>query len=160
MMIEQMLEAKIVEAIRQDGVYYSRAWDVTEDGAVKGDEPASTGAVVSVNVSPRQMDSYSGGVEYVAAEFPVSISLAMSADADPTGAALIGLYERVASVVWDWVKDVDCVAETALTLTRDGVEVFTPGGVMQTSGSAPTYSSAARMWVCSLSFTVRGIIKE
>lgn len=160
MIVEKQLEQIITDAIREDGVYYCGPWQSCEDGMVKGDEPAHTGAVISVLVAPRRMDSYAGGIPEVVAEIPVEISCAMSTDCDPTGVDLLGLYERAAAKVWTWVRDCNCEVRTDLTVSHDGADVFVPGGVMQTSGTPPTYSAASRLWFWNIGFTIKGIIKE
>lgn len=165
MILEHRLERQIADAIRPDvdGLYVSRAWDIADAGNVKGDESADTGAVLAVTVSPRTMPDYGGGTNRVEADFQVSVACSVSADADPTGALLCDVWERVSAKVWEWVKDQTAEQDTELSVVDDedtGALVFSPGGVMYTGGQPPTFVRSANMWTWSLGFTVKGIINE
>lgn len=160
MILEQKLEQQIVDAVRADGldgVYYSGAWDEALAGDVKGDEGDAV-AVVSVTVSPRQMADYGGGVDFVEADIPVTISCSVGGDTDPTGTTLLALYTRAAEKVWSWVKCVTAEQDSDLTVVVDEDEIFSPGGVMQSSGKPPT--CVRGVWSWEISFVVKGIIKE
>lgn len=164
MILEQQLERQIIAAVKTDdeSVYYSGAWSQTETGDVKGAESSTTGAVVTVTVSPRVMDTYGGGVDEVAADFGVAINCAISADADPTGAQMLTLWQSVSSKVWSWVKNQTSEQTTELTVFDAPTNrvIFSPGGVMSNGGTAPTWVAQAHMWTWSISFTVKGIITE
>lgn len=163
MIIEKQLESQLIAALRSDGdgVYWSGAWSVADNGFVKGDESSDTGAVVAVTVQPRAMPDYGGGFASVEADFGVSVSCSMSADADPTGAKIVALWESISGKVWRWVVNQTSEQETELTVKdADDDVVFAPGGVMQNGGTAPTYVGQAHMWNWSISFTVKGIITE
>lgn len=159
MIVEQQLEKQVIAAIRDqelDAVYYSGVWSEAECGTVKGDE-GEAAAVVAVTVSPRTMESYSGGVPYSPADIGVTVSCIVGSETDPTGALLLRLYDRVSVKVWEWVKDATASQQTELTVRdADGETVFAPGGVRQDGGQAPLFGGNAWSW--SLSFTIRGII--
>lgn len=160
MIVEREIERQIIQAFREDGygVYYSGAWTEPQAGEVKGDEDDDA-CVVAVTVAPRRMTDYSGGYELVEAEIPVSVSCSVSTDADPTGAQLMSLYERISKKIWSWVKGVHTGDHNELVVADGEGLAFEPGGVQQSEGVPPTYSAAAHIWSWRLGFNVKGIIK-
>lgn len=163
MIIEQTLEAQIIEAFRaalSDGVFYSGAWQTAAVGEVKGDEPADADTVCAVTVSPRSMPDYGGGQGFVEADFPVSVYVNVRGELDATGIRALEVWNCVAPIVWRWVTDADAQTVTALTVTREGEAVFQPGGVQQTGGTPPTWNAQTRAWSFGIDFTVKGIITE
>lgn len=163
MIIEQTLEAQIIEAFRSaisDGVFYFGSWQSAAVGEVKGEEPADAVAVCSVTVSPRSMPDYGGGHGFVEAEFPVSVYVNVRGELDATGVRALAVWEAIAPIVWKWVSDADAQTVTALTVTREGEAIFQPGGVQQTGGTPPTWNAQASAWSYVIDFTVKGIITE
>lgn len=160
-LVEERIEQQIIDALRANGetdVYYSGAWGQADVGTVKGDEDLA-GIVVAVTVSPRTMDGYNGGEsEPVEVDFLVDVSVAVSAELDPTGARILAIGRRISRTLWAWVREVNAETESVLTVRDGDAVVFAPGGVQQMGGQPPTLSDRARVWSMSNSLNIRGII--
>lgn len=163
MIIEKQLEKQIIDALKSDcqiPVYFSGAWDSAGVGEVRGDE-GDAKTVCAVTVSPRSMPEYGNVVRAVVADLNVQIDVAQVVEDDAQGVKVLELWEVFAPVVWSWVKGTRVGGLNELTIeSGEGKPSFHPGGVQQTGGTAPAYDSQRGMWTFSISFTVRGIVRD
>lgn len=156
-MIEQLLEAKIIEAVRAlnlSGLHVTGFWQAVPDGDVKGREGSDFKAALSVIVATRSYETFTTPK----ALFNVAATIAVRRDECPTGAGLAQYVSPLVDLVDSWQRDIVAVRE-ALTLTVDSSPVFVPHG-FRLDGGPPTTNAAAGAWTVDLSFAVRGIINQ
>ncbi len=149
MIVEKLIEDAIIRKIRLLNVAdrVVGAWEVKQDGEVKGESDASD-AVIDVVVSPRSYDGFMS----TQADFNCAIGIAVRRDSCPTGAEIAEITEPLFALLHSWNADVDAVYED---LTVDG---FRPGGLQLTGGYGPEYDESREVWMVMQSFTVRGVI--
>lgn len=149
MLIEQSIEAKLVERIKAlgfEGVPVFGVWSPTASGVVKGTEGDAAAAIV-VRVSPRTFDTF-GICE---ATMDVSITLTVRIDLCPTGAEIAEYWGGISDLVAEWN-----LAATGAELADFAVDGFEPGGVHVTGGEGPVLDGGA--WTVTQDLSLRGTV--
>ena len=143
--IEEKLKASFAATFTGDIVpRIVGAWDVADDGDVKGRGDASA-AVFAVTVGLRAYDSFCSPQ----CDLPCAAVLTVRREACPTGAELAELIEPLMALIHVWNEDNDSVYEDLATSS------FFPGGFRLTGGNL---EQSEESWTVSIDFTLRGVI--